>query len=449
MKLSGWGRYPVLDCRTARVSTPDALPAWLAAADSLIPRGAGRGYGDAALNPALTLDMRGLDRLRDFDPATGCLTAEAGLGLDDLLRLFVPRGWFPPVVPGTKFVTLGGMAAADVHGKNHHGAGSFGDHVRALEIVRPDGAVVTCDRTREAALFHASLGGMGLTGVIRAVTFDLVPVETAWLHAETRPAPDLDAVLAALDDAGTWPYSVAWLDLHAPGARRGRGLVHTGRHLSAAEATGPARTAPRAPHRAGGWRVPDVVPSGLVGAPLLRAFNALTWRKSAAHKGEARGGTSGPVHYDPFFFPLDRLHAWNRLYGPRGFVQYQGVLPDAASRAGLTALLDRVAAFGHPVALAVLKRLGPGCPARPLSFPRQGHTLALDLPRRRETLTLLAELEAITADHGGRIYLAKDAATTPDRLAAGYPDLDAFRRLREDIGARGRFESALSRRLEL
>ena len=444
MKLSGWGRYPVLDCRLARVGDPMALAPWLTAPGSLIARGAGRAYGDAALNPELTLDLQGLDRLRAFDPLTGRLTAEAGVHLETLLALFVPRGWFPPVVPGTKFVTLGGMVAADVHGKNHHRAGSFGDYVAALELALPDGRVVSCSRQDNAALFHATLGGQGLTGVIRTVTLDLMPVESAWLHAETQPAPNLDAVLAGLDAAAAWPYSVAWIDALASGRRRGRGLVYRGRHLRREELAGAAARRPLVPHRAGGPAVPDLVPEAAMARPLLRGFNALTYARAAA-----RGGPAAQIHYDRFFFPLDRLRCWNRLYGRRGFVQYQCVLPPAASRAGLAALLDRVAATGQGAFLAVLKRLGPGRPARPLSFPMAGDTLALDLPLRSGTLALLAELDAITADHGGRVYLAKDACTTPARLAQGYPNLAAFRQLRREIGAAGRIESALSRRLEL
>lgn len=444
MKLSGWGRYPVLDCRSVRVGDPNALNRWLAAAGSLIPRGAGRSYGDAALNPDLTLDMQGLDRLRAFDSATGRLTAEAGLRLETLLALFVPRGWFPPVVPGTKFVTLGGMAAADVHGKNHHGAGSFGDHVRALELALPDGRVVTCSRHENVGLFQATLGGMGLTGVIRAVTLDLMPVTSAWLRAETRPAPTLDAALDELEAAQDWPYSVAWIDVLAGGAKRGRALVYRGRHLAADELTGAARETPLATHRGGGPTVPDAVPSAAMNTTSLRLFNALTYARCAA-----AGGGVGQAHYDSFFFPLDRLRQWNRLYGPRGFVQYQCVLPAGASRAGLTALLDRIGGSGQAAFLAVLKRMGPGRPERPLSFPMDGDTLALDFPLKRGTLALLDELDAITADHGGRVYLAKDARTASTRLAQGYPGLDGFRALRREIGAAGRLESALSRRLNI
>jgi len=444
MRLSGWGRYPVLDCRLARVGDPDALGRWLAEPGSLIARGAGRAYGDAALNPALTLDLQGLDRLRAFDPLTGRLTAEAGVRLETLLALFVPRGWFPPVVPGTKFVTLGGMAAADVHGKNHHQAGSFGDYVAALELALPDGRVVACSRQDNAALFQATLGGMGLTGVIRAVTLDLMPVETAWLHAEALPAPDLDAVLAGLDAAAAWPYSVAWIDALAGGGRHGRGLIYRGRHLRHDELSGVAARQPLATHRGGGPAVPDLVPAGAMARPLLRGFNALTYAR-----GAGGGRTVAQVPYDRFFFPLDRLRHWNRLYGRRGFVQYQCALPAEASRAGLKALLDRVAGSGHGAFLAVLKRLGPGRPERPLSFPLAGDTLALDLPMRRGTRALLAELDAITADHGGRVYLAKDACTCPAHLARGYPHLDDFRCLRRELGAAGRLDSALSRRLEL
>jgi FAD/FMN-containing dehydrogenase len=440
VKLSGWGRYPVLDCRSATLRAPGELPGWLARTDTLIARGNGRAYGDAALNTALTLSARGLDRLIAFDETTGRLTCEAGVLLDDILRTFVPRGWFSPVVPGTKFVTIGGMIAADVHGKNHHRDGAFGRHVREIVLGLADGGVTTCSRERNPALFRATLGGMGLTGVILSATFDLLRIETAWLREETVIAADLDAAMALFEASTGWRYTVAWIDCLVPGAQRGRAVLYRGEHLTADELPPDRRSAPLVPHGAPKLHVPLDAPSGLVNGMTVRLFNRLYYRRTAAR---ARVRT---VHYDPFFFPLDGILEWNRLYGGRGFVQYQCVLPRGDGASGLNALLARIAASGQGSFLAVLKLMGAAGEG-PLSFPMEGYTLALDFPVRRGTLALLDELDEITAAHGGRVYLAKDARTGGETLRRGYPQLGEFERLRNDAGRK--FASAMSERLGL
>ena len=375
MKLSGWGRYPVVDCRVEQFGGQPDLPYLLHGAPTLIARGNGRSYGDAAVNADLTLSMLGTNRILAFDDETGLLTCEAGVLLDDILREFVPRGWFPPVVPGTRFVTVGGLIAADVHGKNHHHAGTFGAYVESLTLAVASGEVLECSRTANAEILRATIGGMGLTGVILSATFRLMPIETAYLLQEVLPAGDLDEAMALFEASRDWPYSVAWIDTLARGAAR-------------------------------------------------------------------------PVHFEPFFFPLDRIGAWNRLYGRRGFVQYQCVLPKPQSR-GVAALLERIAGAGQNSFLAVLKLLGPGR-AGMLSFPMEGYTLALDFPLRDGTLELLDALDAVTHAHGGRVYLAKDACCTPERVRRGYPEWQAFSAVRATAtGSAPRFTSSLSRRLAL
>lgn len=442
MMLSGWGRYPVQHCRVHACPEPDAAVPAIDGAASLIARGNGRAYGDAALNPTRTLSMLASDRLTRFDPADGLLTCEAGVLLSDILRVFVPRGWFPPVVPGTKLVSVGGMIAADVHGKNHHVDGSFGAHVTDLDLATPDG-VVTCSPAANAELFRATVGGMGLTGVILRASFRLVPIETAYMSGETRAAGDLETAMALLAESDTWPYTVAWIDCLATGAVRGRSLIYRGRHATHADLPRGWRETPRPVHAEGGVRVPFDVPGVALNGLTVRGFNAAYYARGRVAAGAGRQ----LMHYDPFFFPLDGIRAWNRLYGRRGFVQYQCVLPEANSHGGLAALLDRIAAAGQGSFLAVLKRLGPGGDF--LSFPMAGYTLALDFPVRAGTFALLDELDAIVAQHGGRLYLAKDARTAPARFAAGYPALAQFRRVRAQAGAAGRFESLLSKRLEV
>ena len=278
MKLSGWGRYPVVDCRVEQFGGQPDLPYLLHGAPTLIARGNGRSYGDAAVNADLTLSMLGTDRILAFDGETGLLTCEAGVLLDDILRSFVPRGWFPPVVPGTRFVTVGGLIAADVHGKNHHHAGTFGAYVESLTLAVASGEVLECSRTANAELLRATIGGMGLTGVILSATFRLMPIETAYLLQEVLPAGDLDEAMALFETSRDWPYSVAWIDTLARGRSLGRALVLRGRplvrrDLPARLARDPLRTAP-----AGALTVPCDAPSMLLNRVSIGIFNALYYQ---------------------------------------------------------------------------------------------------------------------------------------------------------------------------
>ena len=443
--LAGWGRHPVLDCRLVPLHTSEDAQRQLAGADTLIARGNGRAYGDAALNETLTLSTLGMDRMQRFDAANGLLSCEAGVLLADIIATFAPRGWFPPVVPGTRFVTVGGMIAADVHGKNHHCDGSFGSHVQSLALLAGDGEVRRCSRTENAALFHATQGGMGLTGIILSATFRLTRIETAYLETETTATQNLAETMslfeteqAAGEDA--WPYSVAWLD--CLGSGRGRCVLSRGRFAPAAAL--PSRRAPLETAAARALRPPWEVLAPFLRQGPMRQFNRLHY----ALAGRQRRSQPALAHFEPFFFPLDRLRSWNLAYGARGFVQHQSVLPQAASAAGIAALLREMEKAGLHALLAVLKLFGAGSDA-PLSFPRPGFTLALDFPMRRETPSLLDALDAVVHDHGGRVYLAKDAHLAPHRLRQGYPQLDDFRAVRAEVGSDGKFASALSQRLDL
>ncbi len=443
MKLSGWGRYPVLDCRLERLREWEDVRGLLRHSDTLIARGNGRSYGDAALNPNLTLSMLAMDRMRAFDEKTGLLTCEAGVLLADILATFVPRGWFPPVVPGTKFVTVGGMIAADIHGKNHHCDGTFGAHVESLTLATADGEIRECSRTEHADLFRATLGGMGLTGVILSASFRLRPIETAFVMQETLAARDLDEAFALFEESRDWPYSVAWIDCLARGAKLGRSLMMRGAFIQRNAlpprlASDPLRVPP-----AGKLAVLVDAPSVLLNRYSISLFNELYY-----WVGRARSGAR-PVHFDPFFFPLDRIEAWNRLYGRKGFVQYQCVLPKSESPTGIAALLERIAASEQGSFLAVLKLFGPAGDGL-MSFPMEGYTLALDFPMRKGTPALLNDLDEITHRHGGRVYLAKDSCCTPEWVREGYPQRDTFEAVRaEAAGTAPSFVSALSRRLAL
>jgi FAD/FMN-containing dehydrogenase len=436
MKLNGWGRFPRVDCALLGMRTAEDARAAIGARRSLIARGNGRSYGDSALNLDGVVSTLRSDRLRDFDPATGLLTCEAGLLLADLLAFAVPRGFFPPVTPGTKFVTIGGMIAADVHGKNHHQAGSFCRHVERLELMTADGRIVVCTRTENQDLFMATCGGMGLTGIILAATFRLLPIETAQIRQETLIADNFDEAMALCEASAGWTYTVAWIDCLASGPALGRSIIYRGEHATRQERPAAPLAVPSAKAR----RVPVDFPTIALNPWSVRAFNTLYYQ-------HARPGPSY-LDYDTYFYPLDTILDWNRIYGRAGFTQYQCVIPRAASRDGMRAILARVAAQGCASFLAVLKLLGAEGEGL-LSFPLEGYTLTLDFPVNATVLGLLLELDAIVADHGGRIYLAKDARAGATMMRRGYSRLDRFRAVRARVDPARKFQSLQSQRLDL
>jgi FAD/FMN-containing dehydrogenase len=418
----------------APVDRAAALAA-LAAEPGLIARGNGRAYGDSALNPLATISMLGARGVLGFDPEAGRIAVEAGLLLGDLITHVLPHGWFVPVTPGTKFVSVGGAVAADVHGKNHHVAGSFSAHVEAFDLALADGRIVTCSPAEHPEIFAATCGGMGLTGILLAVTLRLLRIETGLIRQQTRRCANLFDVMAAFEDARHWTYSVAWIDCLARGAALGRSLLFLGEHARREEV--PEGRGGLVPVRRRALRVPLDFPSWALNRWSVAAFNELYWRR-------ARPGTA-LVDYDTYFYPLDAILEWNRIYGRAGFVQYQCVLPKAASAAGLTALLTRISRAGAGSFLSVLKLFGAQHGI--LSFPMEGFTLALDVPANPRTFALLTELDAIVADHGGRLYLAKDARMGAELFRRSYPHLAEFQALRARLDPGQKFWSVQSRRL--
>ena len=348
-----------------------------------------------------------LDRFISFDRARGIVRAEAGLSLDRLLRIVVPHGWFLPVTPGTKFVTLGGAVANDVHGKNHEAAGALGRYVRAIGLARSSEQVLTLSPDENADLFAATIGGLGLTGIMLWVELELEPIRSSFVETETLALDDLDAFFRVAQESRDWPYTVAWVDCLATGAAAGRGLFMRGRH---AEEGG--LTVHRAPRRA----VPFDAPGFLLNAHSIRLFNTAVRRRPwvLGHKR---------VHYDPFFYPLDGVTGWNKLYGKRGFFQHQSVVPMAAAPDALRKLLALTAEFGEGSFLMVLKLFGDKPSPGLLSFPMPGATLALDFPNKGEsTRRLLDRMAEVVMQAGGRLYPAKDATMSGDAFRAGYPD---------------------------
>lgn len=441
VRLTGWGRYPLTECELFEPGTPDDVVQRLSHVQTpAIARGNGRSYGDSSLCPPCTIGTRRMDRMLAFDEATGLLSCEGGTLLSDIIDIFVPRGWFASVTPGTKFVTVGGMIASDVHGKNHHVAGSFCDHVSSIDLAIGDGHVLHCSPNENAELFAATCGGMGLTGVILRATLRLLPIATARIEQTIVRAANLDEAMEAFDAHQQVTYSVAWIDCLAPRGMLGRSVVMLGEHAALDRLPPEAREAPYRRRSRAALRLPFDLPAFVLNGQSIRIFNELYYRRHMP-------GTS-LIDLDPFFYPLDALHDWNRMYGRAGFVQYQCVLPLAASRHGLLELLTRISRAGLGSFLAVLKRLGRSSFGH-LSFPMEGYTLALDFPVKERTFELLDALDAVVAEHGGRVYLTKDARAKPCAIVAGYPRLEAFGRVRDRYGFRRRFQSLQSTRLEL
>ncbi len=411
----------------------------------MLTRGLGRSYGDASLPPAgrgpVASSLRA-DRVLAFDETSGVLRAQAGLSLGRLIELFLPRGFFVPVTPGTRDVTIGGMVAADVHGKNHHVAGTLGAHVESLRMRLPDGSIEDVSERAHADVFRATLGGMGLTGHVLDVTLRLERVPSPCIVEETRACPDLESLVDALDDAGReWPFTVAWSDLLARGSARGRGILMRGRWASADEA---ARASTSALPR---LAVPAAMPHALLRDTSIGVYNALRY-EVASRSGVSRTGRAAAnvKSADSFFYPLDGIDNWNLLYGRRGLTQYQCVLPRDASMRSYRRLVEIARSGGPGPFLTVIKDCGDEGIGT-ISFPMPGISFALDFPIHEGTSALVARMNEHVAQAGGRIYLAKDAFTTAEHFAAMEPRLGAFLELKRRIDPEGRIASALSARL--
>jgi decaprenylphospho-beta-D-ribofuranose 2-oxidase len=446
-RLSGWGNLPVHEASVYRAHRwHDAIDvvAQACSGRGVIARGLGRSYGDAALNDAgAVLLLTRLDRLLAFDADAGVVECEGGVSLGDLLEVFVPRGWFLPVTPGTKHVTVGGAIAADVHGKNHHRDGSFAAFVLDLRLLTGAAEVVTCSREANQELFWATLGGMGLTGVVLSARLRLRAVRTGYMRVDTVRCASLDEVLQQFEESDrSWPYSVAWIDCMARGRSLGRTILMRADHAAPDELDASRRSAALQVRGAKQRNVPLFAPGALLNPFSVRLFNAGYYALHPARHGQL-------CHYEPFFYPLDALGHWNRIYGRSGFIQYQVAFPSHSSRVGLIALLEAISKSGRASFLAVLKSFGAPSGGL-LSFPLFGHTLALDIPNRGSNFAqFVAGLNRITLAHGGRVYLAKDAFLDPDSFSSMYPAAARFRAVKQQSDPRARFSSSLSRRLGL
>lgn len=440
MQISGWGQYPIVDATISQAHSKrkvsELLQTWTTDEESnppqLIARGLGRSYGDSALAPHV-LQTHHLNHFVEFNPMTGDITCSAGISFAEILELFVPRGWFLPVTPGTKFVTVGGAIASDVHGKNHHIDGCFSQHVSSLQIALATGEIVSCSPSEKPELFHATCGGMGLTGVIVQASFRLIAIESAFISEQTFKTANLKETLELFEEHESSTYSVAWIDCLATGDKLGRSLLMLGEHTSSGELQA---------HKDRKLNVPVNMPSLLLNPYSIQAFNTLYYHK------QTQQHSIRDVHYEPFFYPLDGIQNWNRLYGKKGFTQYQFVLPKSAGLEGMTRILQEIAKSKRGSFLAVLKAFGKGNDNL-LSFPTEGYTLALDFKIDDKLFSFLDELDRIVLDYGGRLYLTKDVRMSEATFKQSYPNWEQFQAVRHQYGADQHFHSLQSKRLGL
>ena len=420
-KLSGWGNYPSHEVRLHRPNCTRDINALNLS--SYIARGSGRSYGDSSLAEDVVSTLL-LDDFIEFDRENGYLHCQSGLTLDEILKVIVPAGWFLSVTPGTKFVTLGGAIASDVHGKNHHVEGSFCDFVGGINLLLPDGKQVWCSSTENKMLFHASCGGMGLTGVILDAKIKLKKITASSIRQITLKADNLDHILELFETHASATYSVAWIDCLAKGDKIGQSLLMLGEHMDEGSLN---------IHKPARFGIPFSSPSLFINKYSMSWFNELYyWRGSTKNKQSIET-------YDSFFYPLDFISQWNNLYGGKGFLQYQFVLPKEHAKPGLEAILKLTSDHGFGSFLAVLKAFGPEN-KNYLSFPKEGYTLALDFKYQNALLPFLKKLDEIVIAHEGRFYLAKDARLSADYFQQGYPYIEKLREVR----ARYKLESIKS-----
>jgi len=441
--IAPWGRFPTCEGVETFPETPraSAFPA-----GRFLVRGLARSYGDACVQRRV-LSSRKWKRLWAFDQKKGLLTCEAGLSLAEILEYAVPQGWFLPVTPGTKWVSLGGAIASDVHGKNHHASGSFSRHVVEIELLLPSGEVLRTSPKRRPEVFAATCGGMGLTGVIRSATLKLEKIETAYLSQSVYRAENLAELMALIEARGGEPFTVAWLDVNASGKSMGRGHLITGHWASARELekAGIPREKWLSVHRPPKFKLPWTLPNFVASLANAVGWKCASW---VYHRLPRKYASPSLVHYDPFFYPLDFIDDWNRAYGKNGFLQWQCVLPREKSAEGVRLILETCQKAGLHSFVTVLKLFGKGN-GYPLSFPMEGYILCLDFNRTERLFPVLDRLDEIVVARGGRIYLAKDARMSARTFAKGYPGLPAFRKIKKALDPEGRLASLQAERLGL
>ncbi|MBT8146449.1 MAG: FAD-binding oxidoreductase [Gammaproteobacteria bacterium] len=435
MEISGWGRHPQVDAQVDELSGQSGLARILDESRGnaqLIARGAGRSYGDSSLSQRI-VSSRFLDNFIEFDAEQGVISCAAGATLEQVLDICVPRGWLVPVLPGTRYVTVGGAIASDVHGKNHHRDGCFSNFVQAMTLMLASGEIVTCSAETNNHLFEATCGGMGLTGIILDAKLRLERITSAYIQQHTLPAANLAEIFDLFEAHAGQKYSVAWIDCLAKGPRRGRAVLFTGEQADYGDLENRDRAKITAP---------PVFPASLINRFSIGAFNRLYYSM------QKLGRSPDLQHYTNYFFPLDWINGWNRLYGQSGFLQYQFVVPQDSAKATIDAVLTEISEQGKGSFLSVLKKMGPEN-SNLLSFPLEGYTLALDFKVEHSLFPLLDKLDQMVVESGGRVYLTKDARMSEDTFIKSYPKLDQFKIVRAEIDPDNLFGSLQSRRLGL
>jgi decaprenylphospho-beta-D-ribofuranose 2-oxidase len=438
-QIANWGNYPVIEANEEFFAFPDQLQHLLARGEAFIPRGNGRCYGDASLAKT-TISTLKFDKILSFNKTAGIFECQSGLMLDQILEVIVPGGWFLPVTPGTKFITVGGAVASDVHGKNHHIDGSFSNHILEMDIVLASGDTITCTRAINHDLFEATCGGMGLTGIISRVKFKLKKIETSYIRQKQIKAGNLEELIGLFDEYKDYNYSVAWIDCLKKGPHFGRSILMLGEHAGLNDLDEKQNKDPLRLPKKKQINFPFNLPSWVLNAFTVKAFNFLFYSKNFKRE------INNVIGYEPFFYPLDAILHWNRGYGKKGFVQYQFVLP-LESKKGLVEILNRISDKGLGSFLAVLKVFGKQ--ESIISFPREGYTLALDFPVKEGLFEFLDELDQIVLQYGGRLYMSKDARMKPGILQHGYPDLKKFKDIVRKFNPDGMIHSLQSDRLYL
>ncbi|MEM6803522.1 MAG: FAD-binding oxidoreductase [Bacteroidota bacterium] len=414
-EVSNWGNYPK---RKAEVFFPENttdLRKLLQSGKRLVPRGNGRSYGDSSLGEYIISSKR-LDKFIDFDREKGILYTESGVLLSEILDLILPAGYFLPVTPGTKFISIGGAIAADVHGKNHHVDACFSEHLIFIDLIDPAGEYIRCSKSEHPEIFWRTVGGMGNTGFILSASFRLKAIESAYIRQESLKAKNLEEVMEFFEASESWTYTVAWIDCLQKGKDQGRSLLLRGEHAKLEELPAKYQAQPLKLPKKFKLSIPVNLPAFVLNTFSIKAFNFLYYHKQLSKLSK------GIVSYEPFFYPLDFIHHWNRMYGKRGFTQYQFVLPKASSKEGLKDILDTIRKSKQGSFLTVLKLFGKSNSKAPHTFPQEGYTLAMDFPIRKGLDQLLAELDKIVLTYGGRLYLAKDAFMSKKMFADTYED---------------------------
>ena len=433
MKIHGWGKYPITHAKVNAVLTSTQVADYVLKNSSaqMIARGLGRSYGDSAL-AGTVIDMTKLNHFLQFDSSNGVLTCEAGLSLADILTVVVPQGWFLPVTPGTKFVTIGGAIASDIHGKNHHHSGSFSEYLDWVKIVTAEGNLISCSKEENSKLFYASCGGMGLTGIIVEAKIRLKPIQNAYIKQRMIKTDNLEETIACFESYSQMPYSVAWLDCTSDNKSLGRGIVILGEH---SETRGLELRLDKRKH----LTIPFNMPNVMLNRYSIKLFNSLYYQQKKVAQ---------LIHYDRFFYPLDTIHHWNRIVGRNGFVQYQLVLPKSVGLAGISKILKLIVQSKYGSFLSAFKLLGKNN-QNYLSFPIEGYTLALDFKRTPKLLKFLNQLDQLVVDYGGRIYLTKDARLGQEFFRKMYPQYKQFMQIRKQYEAHQKFHSLQSQRIGL